>query len=278
MLPFELSTKTLLLLLVVVIVGQSCVGHKNMISLNQGEDIPEEMRGVVSSPSSDRYQPYEFQPYEIRPYDQLMIRVNAFAGSTEEFVNREMTYALGNSRRDFDPPSIYFTSYSVNDSGYVTLPLIDKIKIGGLTTAQAQKKLDKAYEPYLKLVSTNIKLANNRVTIMGEVSNPGVHYFYQEKNTLLDAIGLAGDFTDFANRKKVKVVRQTPIGSKSVYLNMNRSDFFATEYFYTQPNDMIYIEPVKAKNFDVSARSIGVVISGISLAAVIANLVIQSNR
>jgi polysaccharide export outer membrane protein len=275
MLLLQLRTKILLISLIGGIIGQSCVGHKNMITLNQGEEVPDEIRGVVSSPNSDRYQPYEFQPYKIRPYDQLMIRVNAFAGSTEEFVNREMTYALGNSRRDFDPPSIYFTSYSVNDSGYISLPLVDKIKIAGLTTSEAERVLDKAYEPYLKLVSTNVKLANNRVTIMGEVSEPGVHYFYQDQNTLLDAIGLAGDFTDFANRKKVKIIRQTNSGSKSVYLNLNRSEFFASEYYYTQPNDMIYIEPVKAKTFDVSARSIGVVISSISLAAVIANLVIK---
>jgi protein involved in polysaccharide export with SLBB domain len=69
-------------------------------------------------------------------------------------------------------------------------------------------RLDSAYAPYLKFASTNVKLANLRVTILGEVENPGVHYFFNNQTTILEAISLAGDFTDFGNRKKVKLIRR----------------------------------------------------------------------
>jgi polysaccharide export outer membrane protein len=122
-------------------------------------------------------------------------------------------------------------------------------------------------------------LANPRITVLGEVQQPGMHYLYNEQNSMLDAIGLAGDFTDFSNRRKVKVIRRTGDGTtKTAYINMNRSDFLNTEFQYAQPHDIIYVEPKKAKSFDSSAKSVGVVISAVSLAALFANLIIDFTR
>lgn len=255
----------------------SCVSHRDLILLNEGEEVSEEMLSdtlVRVSKMSD------YSEYRIQPYDQLMIRINAFDGSTEEFLNREFSGGGGTGRRpDFDPASVFFNSVSVNDSGSVLLPILESVEVAGKTVNQIKELLDQAYTPYIKFVSTNIKLANPRITVLGEVREPGMHYLYNEQNSMLDAIGLAGDFTDFSNRRKVKVIRRSGDGTtKTAYINMNRSDFLNTEFQYAQPHDVIYVEPKKAKSFDSSAKSVGVVISAVSLGALFASLIIDFAR
>jgi polysaccharide export outer membrane protein len=257
---------------ILLMLMQSCVFHKDLLVIQ--DNLEDE---ILYDTTLEFHDLGIFSPYVIRPHDQLLIRVNAFTGSTEEFISREMSTQNRVSRQDYEPPSIYFNSYSVTDSGYISLPLLDKVKVTGMTNSDLKEFLDEAYKPYLKLVSTTVKLANSRVTIIGEVEDPGVHYLYQEQNTLMDVIGLAGDFTDFANRKKVKVVRQTEFGAKSVVLDLSRPEFFESEFFYAQPHDVVYIEPVKSKSFDVSARSVGLILSGISLATLIVNVFVRRN-
>jgi polysaccharide biosynthesis/export protein len=263
-----------LLSMALVFVGSSCVSHRDLISLNGAdfyfspkEAMPDSMAQVVPTPA--------FQPYKIRTHDQLLIQFNSFEGSTGDFINQNQGNQSGANRFQYDPPTVYFNSYSVSDSGFIKLPILEEVPVVGLTTTEIQNLLDEKLKPYLRLAATNVKLGNRRVTLMGEVQRPGVQYLYNEKNTLLEAISLAGDFTPFSDRRKVKVIRQTDTGVKSVYLNLNRSDFLATSFYYVQPNDVIYVQPLKAKSFDVSSRSIGVVISGISLAAVIVSIIVR---
>ncbi|MCB0550397.1 MAG: polysaccharide biosynthesis/export family protein [Phaeodactylibacter sp.] len=251
---------------------QSCVGYKDLVTFNATDDGPE----TLISDSTIQVTPTPgFQEYQIKPYDQLMIKINAFDGSTEEFLNREFGVATGTPNVRSLPEDIYFRSIAVSDSGTIVLPLLGEIKVEGMTTLQLKAKLDESYKPYLRFVSTNVKLANMRVTVLGEVSSPGVFYLYQDRNTILDAIGLAGDFTEFGNRKKVRMIRQTELGAKTVFLNLSRPEFATTEFFYVQPHDLIYVEPLKAKSFDVSSESVGLVFSAISVTALLINIFIK---
>ena len=265
--PLKLLTFAFLL----AIVGQSCVSHSDLLALNQTGASPDD------SPIDTTVQQlsvYEYTPYRIRPFDQLMIRINAFEGSTEEFLNREFSGNSGTIQQ-YDPSSLYFNSYNVNDSGYIYLPIIDTLKAAGLTVNELKITLDEAYKPYLKFASTNIKLANIRVTVLGEVRNPGVNYLYKEPTTIYDAISMAGGISDFGNRERIKLIRQTSEGAKTVYLDLKSTDLLSTEYFYMQPNDLIYIEPLKAKATEVSSQAIGIVFSAISILALLANILIR---
>lgn len=258
--------------LFVTIFGSSCVTHRDLISLNGGENLP---KGEIPDSVLQRMSPVAFEAYRVRPNDQLFVRINSFEGSTGDFINQNLSSQSAANRQGFDPSTIYFNSYTVNDSGYIKLPILEDIKVTGFTTTEIQDHLNAALKPYLKLASADVKLGNRRVTLLGEVASPGVQYLYNEKNTLLEALGLAGDITPFGNRKKVKLIRQTETGVETVYLNLNRSDFITTPYFYIQPNDVVYVEPLKAKSFDQSSRAVGVVISSISLAVIIANIFIK---
>ncbi len=257
--------------LIILLVGTfftSCIKHSELISLNGDDQEVKKGEGVDTSVVYNEL--HDFEAYKVQPFDQLMIKVNAFDGSTEEYLNREFSSANVFSREiAYDPASLYFNSYTVDEGGEITLPLIGNIKISAMTISDVKKHLDEAYKPHLKLVSTSVKLANMRITVFGEVNRPGVQYLYNEKNTLLDAISSAGDITDFGNRTKVKLIRMTEKGSKTVYLDLNKSGFINTEYFYVKPYDVIYIEPNKSKARDRSSRVAGIVISAISAGAVI---------
>lgn len=267
------SAKPALLLFAIAIIMQSCIPHKELVTLNGNETLPPNFK---SERLMHTTQTQHFKVYQIQPYDQLMIKLNAYEGSTEEFLNREFsTQTQSGQNMEFDPASLYFNTYTVDKEGYLHLPIIEKMKVADLTTAQIKEKLDAAYKPYITYASTNVKMANNRITIMGEVNNPGVHYLYNDQNSILDAIGMAGDFTDFANRKKVKLLRQSDEGLQTIYLNMNRSEFMYSPFFWIQPYDVIYVEPTKRKSRDVGANTTGIVLSGISVGVLILNLFVK---
>ena len=107
-----------LLSMALVFVGSSCVSHRDLISLNGAdfyfspkEAMPDSMAQVVPTPA--------FQPYKIRTHDQLLIQVNSFEGSTGDFINQNQGNQSGANRFQYDPPTVYFNSYSVSDSGFI---------------------------------------------------------------------------------------------------------------------------------------------------------------
>ncbi len=258
-----------------VLLFQSCVSHQELISLNGSDPAMEYGKNEIRE-ESELVPPPSFV---IQPADLLVINMNTFEGNTSEFLQQEFASRNLNVNGGFEygPDALYYTSYHVDEDGYLMLPLVDKIKVAGLTTNELKIKLDSAYTPYLKFASTSVKLANMRVTILGEVNNPGLHYFFNGRTTILDAISLAGDFSDFGNRRKVKLIRRIDQKSKTVMLDLYKPDFINTEFYFVQPNDILYVEPIKAKAKDVGAQSVGIVLSIISTAALLANLVVNFN-
>ncbi|MCB0688812.1 MAG: polysaccharide biosynthesis/export family protein [Saprospiraceae bacterium] len=264
-----------ILLALYLAIAQSCVSHKELITLN-GSD-PQVERGANKQTGQEMLNPPAL--FLIQPSDLLIVNINAFEGNSIQFLQQEFASRnLNNGNREYGPNALYYNSYEVDRDGYINLPFIDKVKVDGMNTDQLKTKLDSAYSPYFKYVSTSVKLANMRVTILGEVEQPGVHYFFNNQTSILEAISLAGDFTDFGNRKKVKLIRRYGNETKTIMLDLNKEDFINTEYYFIHPNDLIYIEPIKAKAFDVGAQSVGLVLSVISTAALLANIFLDINK
>ncbi|MCI0472665.1 MAG: polysaccharide biosynthesis/export family protein, partial [Ignavibacteria bacterium] len=143
-------------------------------------------------------------------------------------------------------------SYTVNDSGYVEFPLIGKVEVVNLTTEQIQEVLQNKVNEFIKNTVVIVKLANFRISMMGEFKNPGKYLVYQDNITIFEAISMAGDMTDFAKRNKVLLVRQTETGMKTHRLNLNDYSILESEFYYLMPNDLVYVEPLKGKQFAFS--------------------------
>ncbi len=271
----QLKQGAIYLIFCVIIVAmfcQSCVSHQELVALNAAQQEMEEGADSIiqirESTTPERLIVY--------PNDLLVININTFEGNTAEFLQREFSSNnINNRNREYGPDALYYNSYKVDQDGHITLPLLDRVEVAGQTTSQIKTQLDSAYATFFKFASANVKLANMRVTVLGEVNTPGVQYFFNDQTSLLEAISMAGDFSDFANRKKVKLIRRSTQGSETVMLNMYEDDFIDSEFFYVKPNDIIYIEPIKAKAFDVTAETIGVVLSAISTAILLATFVLD---
>lgn len=164
--------------------------------------------------------------------------------------------------------------YLVDKQGNVTLPVIGDVSIKGLTTQQARELLTQKAEKYFKNPSVIVRFANFKVTILGEVQKPGSYVVPNERVSVLDALGYAGDLTIYGKRENILLLRHQEDGTTSaVRLNLNKSDLFQSPYFYLQQNDQLYVEPNKAKitNSDgTQLRTVSIVSAALSLLIVIA--------
>ncbi len=258
------------LILVLGVSLSSCLHYEDMVSLRDADE---------SIVYENQYNPYPILEYRVRAYDQLTIRVRNLEEDVSEFFNVGAVPNLNAPGRSTgsDNPNLYLLSYIVTDSGYVEIPLIGKVYVKGRTIGEIKTLLDGQLKPYLKFATTSVRLNNFRVSVLGEVNSPGVLSIYSDKTTLLQAIGRAGDMTDFANRKQVKIIRESDLGTNTVFLDLTDSDNLLTsEYYFLMPNDVIYVEPLKAKATSINVRTASLVISAISLAAVIANSILAA--
>jgi polysaccharide export outer membrane protein len=131
----------------------------------------------------------------------------------------------------------------------------------------------------------SIRFLNFRVTVLGEVGKPTVIPIPNEKISLLEALGLAGDLTIYGNRANVMVIREDVLPGKKeqrsiARVNLNSSELFTSPYYYLQSNDIVYVEPNKAKIASTSRAGqwLPVIFSGLSLAAIVADRLIRDNN
>lgn len=184
------------------------------------------------------------QVYQLQPRDVLSVRVKTLDSESAAYFNIQAE----NGWQNFNDISLYLNGYSINEEGYITLPEVGDIAVAGLTLSDAQERIQEAMSEYLNNATILVKLVSFKITVLGEVRNPGYYYVYNDQATVLEGLGLAGDLTDFGNRENITLIRQTQSGSQAILLNMKDPELIASEYYYLQPNDAIYVQPLKAKN------------------------------
>lgn len=164
------------------------------------------------------------------------------------------------------------SGYLVDNNGELELPLVGKVMVRGLTIPEIKDKIRIKAELYYKDPVVNVRLANFVVTVLGEVARPGTYIMYQEKSTLLDALGMAGDMTIFGKRTNVLLTREIDGKEQLVRFNMNSSNVFNSPYFYLKQGDVIYVQPTKGKaaaNDMALTRTYTIIASTLSLLVVI---------
>ena len=181
--------------------------------------------------------------YKIQPHDNLYIRIFSMDEKTNLFFNKQSGTG-GSTGIGISDLGLYLDSYVVTDSGY-----IGNIFVKDLQLVQAKSLIQSLASEYLKDVQVNVKIVSFKVTLLGEVKTPGPQKVYQDKLNIFEAISQAGDLTEFANRGKVALIRQTPDGSRVLYLNLNSIDILRSEYYYLEPNDILYFPPLGIKRW-----------------------------
>ncbi len=186
------------------------------------------------------------EAYRIQPSDNLYIKVTSALAGGDNFFSQE---DLSRSSNYYNDAGIYLNSYMVSDSGYVDFPFVGKIYVKELTLEQSKDSIQRIVDEYLKETTVIVKLAIFKVTVLGEVNKPGTVNIYQNKLNIFELLSMVGDMTTFAKRDKVYLIRQTQDGSKVKELNLNDVDILESADYYIQPDDVLYVPPVKGKNF-----------------------------
>lgn len=142
-----------------------------------------------------------------------------------------------------------FVGYIVDADGNIDFPIVGRIKISGLTITTAKNLLNDKLQVYLKQAVINMRFLNLRVTVMGEVKKPGTIKFTAKRLTILEAIGEAGDLTEYANRTNVLVIREKDGKRSTQRLNLQNSNLLSSPYYYLEQHDVVYIEPTVHKEY-----------------------------
>jgi polysaccharide export outer membrane protein len=141
--------------------------------------------------------------------------------------------------------------YPVDSLGNVSIPLIGKQKLDGLTIQQAEGKVKDAVEKTLKDPAVNIRFMNHKFTVLGEVGHAGIFNLLNDQTTLIEAITAAGDLTMFGKRDSIRVIRTVGNKREIGLVNLRNRDVFMSPYFYIRNDDIIYVEPTKDKALPV---------------------------
>ncbi|BAU55385.1 polysaccharide biosynthesis/export family protein [Mucilaginibacter gotjawali] len=187
----------------------------------------------------------------IEPDDILSITIQTVDPLASLPVNQAAASSFGAANQGTQQ---IISGYLVNSEGMVQIPMIGKIKLSGLTTTEASNLIAEKAKYFLKMPSVQVRFANYKVTVLGEVTHPSSYVIPNERFSVMDAIGLAGDLTINGKRDNILLVRDS-LGEKVfVRLNLLSTNIYKSRYFYLKNNDLIYVEPNKIKS-DVEAST-----------------------
>jgi polysaccharide export outer membrane protein len=164
-------------------------------------------------------------------------------------------------------------SYSIDKDGYLLLPLIGKILVKDKTISEVSVILKDSLNHILNQPVVTVKLVNRYVSVLGEVRNPGHFPYSQDKLTIYDAIGLAGDITDYGNRTKVMLIRNENGENLRINIDLTKSEILTSDYFFMRPNDIIYVVPLRKKFWGFNQFPFGLLLSAITTGLLIYTIV-----
>lgn len=169
-------------------------------------------------------------------------------------------------------------TYLVDKEGGIDMPLIGRVQVEGITTVQAKNLLKNKLATYLKDAIVTVRLQNFKITVLGEVEKPANYIITNERVSILDALGMAGDLTIYGKRGNVLLIREKQGKKIMSRFNLNNSSIFQSSNYYLQQNDIVYVEPNNAKiiNSDrTTLRNITILTSLVSLTTILLTRVIK---
>jgi polysaccharide export outer membrane protein len=213
--------------------------------------------------------------YVIQTNDVLSILIKSPQPEFNEIFNLN---SIANNNTSNSIGGLYLSGYTVSDSGYVALPTVGKVFLRGNTISQARVIVEREVAKFVNNATVQIKLLSFKISVLGEVKNAGYFYVYNNQATIFEGLGLAGDITEFGNRSKVKLIRQTASGSEVAILDITKPNILSSKYYYLLPNDVLYVQPLKAKTARNNLQPLGVLFGGITAIAVILRFVYDVNN
>lgn len=246
-----MKNKILVPIVFILLVLQACTSKKDILYLQDVDKYNNQEIAYLSS--------------KIQPNDILNINVGALVPETAIPYNVQVLSNGYNTTLDL----IKLQGYLVSTEGNIVFPVIGKIKVSDKTTNEVEKEIQQILENggHLKEPTVGIRLLNAKVTVLGEVKNPGTYSFTEQNITLPQALGYAGDLTINGKRNDVLLITEDKGVRKVVHVDLTKADWFNSPHYYLKPNDFIVVNPNNAKVKSAGIiGDIGIVLTIVSIA------------
>lgn len=213
------------------------------------------------------YSEAPIEDYRLKPGDDLFIQITSLDDASASIFSGSGSQVLyGGS---IQPYGASLISYQIDKEGYLHLPVIGSLIVKDKTITQVSEMLKKSLENVLNQPMISIKLVNRYVSVLGEVRTPGHFSYAQGKLTIYDALGFAGDITDYGNREEIVLTRNENGKNICINVDLTQSDILASEYYYVRPNDLIYVKPLKKKLWGMRQFPFAIILSTITTSLLI---------
>lgn len=242
-----------------------CITYEQMVNFQDGQDLgPGKVDSIVNS-----------VVLRIQSDDVIQVLVSSYEVEEAERFNIISTQSMAQlSRAGSTATAAEPIGYRVDENGMIDMPVLGKVHIEGFTLDEVRELIRKKIDStgIFKQFSLQVRYVSFKVTILGEVNNPGVFNVPSTKITVLEAIGMARDVTVFSNRDNILVIRE--LNGQRTYsrINLKSKSVFNSEYYYLQPNDIVYVEPHKSRILatpDPFTRYVGTIVSLATLVTLI---------
>jgi polysaccharide export outer membrane protein len=260
----------------ILLLISSCVVNKKYQYL-QSDDV--NVKGDIIEKDSI-IRTYDLSDFEYRLQPEDILAVQFYSLTPEEFnffslkgFNTQGGAGAGAGGNSANLISL-LNGYLVDEEGMIEFPVVGKVEVTGLTIFEAQNKIQEIANQYLEHPLVEVRILNFRFTVLGEVKREGVTGNLNNRITLLEAIGLSGGFTDYADKSNVKIIRQSKGKAEVYYIDLLDESFVDSPYYYVNQNDIVVVPPLKQRPYQIYfGKNLALVISSVSLLLLVLNLV-----
>ncbi|MBO4986774.1 MAG: polysaccharide biosynthesis/export family protein [Paludibacteraceae bacterium] len=226
-----------------------------------------------------------YEDYELRIGDRLYIyvysvdeRVDKMFNSSSGTIGIQMLQGSGGVGGSYD---LY--TYLVQEDGCIDFPMVGRVPVRGMTTRGVKRVLEDELSSFIKsygdyqMMSVEVKIVRRSFSVISDRGS-GTFNIQKEKVTIFEALAMAGDIGDFGDRSKVRIVREKEGQTQVKEFDVRSEDIINSEFYYIEPNDVIYIQRIKGQSFGINSvtTSISVVATTLAFGGFVYGLVVRT--
>ncbi len=249
-----------LIICIVVNSTVSCITNRDIVYLQEnGKSIEGIQLAEIDA-----------KPYRVQINDVISINIKAIDQKLVELFSTATTTASGNNQ--MSQQGLYFNGFTVDTHGNIRIPVIGEMNVLGFTLDEIRIKVEELLlKEYFKTearIFVNVKLAGFKYIMLGEVGNPGTQVLFQDNVTILEAIANSGDIPVTGNKKDIQIIRKHPNGYETISIDVTDASLLNSPKLYLQPNDYVYVKPLKQKSWGTGTtviQTVGTIMTALSL-------------
>jgi polysaccharide export outer membrane protein len=259
--------KRLLLLLFGLLFFAACVPTKKLTYLKENEALAQDSANIYKLDRSSSYQ--------LQTNDIITVNVRSFDQETSALFNIGGNMngggAAGGGQGGMNGGDMlfYLQGYPVDQSGFIEMPILGPVQVIGKTIEEVQTIVEQKLNSYFveDAVFVTVRLAGIRFTIVGEVNAPGRNVIFANQVSIFEALAQSGGISLVGDRTNVMILRQTPAGMETHYVDLTQADVLTNPLYFIQPNDLINVQPLPQKSWGTGTTGIGTFTTILSVVA-----------